>query len=107
MEQTFSEPIFEIALPLKEPTVLLDTPLFEESLGITFSEPVAEPLPYDNTESLELPFPFDETLQSFPYEEVPTEMPLVEPIDVTKAYECFVHKQSSYGLLDGKYLIRY
>ena len=82
-------------LPLKEPTVLLDTPLFEESLGITFSEPIAEPLPYDNTESLELPFPFDE--------EVITEEllePVAEPLP-------FVQKQASYGLLDGKYLIRY
>jgi hypothetical protein len=92
---TFSEPLtlqeeilqtyFEE--PLKEPTVLLDTP-FGEVL-----ENFQEPVPF------EVPLPF---------EEIPTEELYVErPADIAPSFECFVQKQASYGLLDGKYLIRY
>lgn len=122
---TFSEPVntpfgevFSEALEnFQEPTII-EVPLPIESLETTeplpidetsFKEPtiIEVPLPIDET-SFQEPVPFEEQL---PYENVPTEEAVelyVEvPVDVTPAFECFVQKQASYGLLDGKYLIRY
>ena len=68
----------------------------KEALPITFSEPI--------TNDIEEPMPFEVTL---PYEEVTESFYVERPADITPSFECFVQKQASYGLLDGKYLIRY
>jgi len=81
----------------------------EEILQTYFEEPtiIEVPLPIESLETIE-PVPFEVQL---PYENVPTEeaveLHVEVPVDVTPAFECFVQKQASYGLLDGKYLIRY
>jgi len=81
----------------------------KEPLQITFSEPLEPPFGEVFSEALENfqeePIPYEISL---PYatvdeaKELYIEIP-VEPLPV----EVFVHKQASYGLLDGKYLIRY
>ena len=67
----------------------------KEDLPITFSAPIEQPLPIEESY-----VPFEVPL---PYEEVPTEEAtdfyVERPIDITPAYECFVQKQASYGLL--------
>jgi len=105
--------------------------LFHEYIGITFSEPIAEPLNFsvaslDGSSRVilaeqqnEVPYPYEEPLPfevPLPFEEIPFDEPSSEatesfyierPADIPLSFECFVQKQASYGLLDGKYLIRY
>jgi hypothetical protein len=87
----------------------------EEILETYFEEPVPLNLSVASLDGSsrvignEVPYPFEIPL---PYEEVITEelyveRPLDEAKDIPLSFECFVQKQASYGLLDGKYLIRY
>ena len=81
----------------------LPFPIELEPMTISFSEPSPLQIQEEILETyFEEPVPFEVPL---PYEEVITEELYVErPLDEAPV---FVQKQASYGLLDGKYLIRY
>jgi len=92
MTISFTEPITE---PIIEPLIqeeILET-YFQES--IILEEPLNLPVASLEGSSRvignEVPYPFEEC-----HLECPIDIPPV-----------FVHKQASYGLMDGKYLIRY
>jgi hypothetical protein len=80
----------ELPFPIEDlPTFSEPLQIQEEILQTYFQEPI----------------PFEVPL---PFEEIPTEELYVERhLDIAPSFECFVQKQASYGLLDGKYLIRY
>jgi hypothetical protein len=98
-------------LELKEEPISFTEPsplqIQEEILETYFEEPLKDTPFSEVLENFQEPEPFEITL---PYEEVITEeipLPFSEVLENFPAFECFVHKQASYGLLNGKYLIRY